>query len=211
MQLIRSQLLRSVNPAPRPDGPPLESPLMYRLSTSFPYLLARLGIRMGDLFVRVIKRDGLSLQMFRVLAALTEEGRALKLGELAALTSADLSTLSRMIGEMHRRGIVFRERPEDDQRSLRVTLTEHGRALAARYMPIAAHYEEVATSSLTASEAKALKAALMRLYDNLDQLEAEIASGEIDALLASTNPRSRKPGPGAEKQPRRKAGAQRAK
>lgn len=184
---------------------------MYRLSTSFPYLLARLGIRMGDLFVRVIKRDGLSLQMFRVLAALTEEDRALKLGELAALTSADLSTLSRMIGEMHRRGIVFRERPEDDQRSLRVTLTEHGRALAARYMPIATHYEEVATSSLTASEAKALKAALTRLYDNLDQLEAEIASGEIDALIASTDPRSRKSELDAEKQPRRKAGTRRAK
>jgi DNA-binding MarR family transcriptional regulator len=178
---------------------------MYRLSSSFPYLLARLGIRMGDLFVQVIKRDGLSLQMFRVLAALTEEDRPLKLGELAALTSADLSTLSRVIGEMHRRGIVLRERPEDDQRSLRVTLTEQGKALAARYMPVAAHYEDVATSSMTASQIKVLKVTLMRLYDNLDQLDAEIASGEIDALIPSANPGTRQRKASAKRQPRRKA------
>lgn len=160
---------------------------MYRLSQSFPYLLARLGMRMGDLLTQVVKRDGLTLQMYRVLAALSEEDRPLKLGEIAALTSADLSTLSRLIAEMHRRGIVLRERPENDQRSLSVTLTDQGRILAARYMPVAQHYEEVATSVLTAEEAEALKATMVRLYENLDQLDAELASGAIDALIASAD------------------------
>lgn len=160
---------------------------MYRLSQSFPYLLARLGMRMGDLLTQVVKRDGLTLQMYRVLAALSEEDRPLKLGEIAALTSADLSTLSRLIAEMHRRGIVLRERPENDQRSLSVTLTDQGRVLAARYMPVAQHYEEVATSILTAEEAEALKATMVRLYENLDQLDAELASGAIDALIASAD------------------------
>ncbi|GGF20259.1 hypothetical protein GCM10011611_27810 [Aliidongia dinghuensis] len=180
---------------------------MYRLSDSFPYLIARLGIRMGDLFVQVIKRDGLSLQMYRVLAALAEEARPLKLGELAALTSTDLSTLSRIVAGMHKRGVLTRQRPENDQRSLQVTLTEAGRALADRYMPVAAHYEEVVTSSLTTAEALSLKATLIQLYENLDQLEAEIARGEIDTLIQTAGkkfPASRRtsaaPEPGAEKQ-----------
>ena len=43
---------------------------MYRLSNSLPYLLARLGVRMGELFVRVVRKEGLTLPMYRVLASL---------------------------------------------------------------------------------------------------------------------------------------------
>ena len=189
------------------DGhPSVGANRVYRLSNSFPYLIARLGIRMGDLFAQVIKRDGLSLQMYRVLAALSEEGRALKLGELAALTSADLSTLSRTVAGLHKRGIVLRQRPENDQRSLQVTLTEKGQALADRYMPVAAHYEEAVTRSLTPAEAGSLKATLIQLYANLDLLETEVDSGEIDALIVAAGQKfsarssaSREPKPGAEK------------
>ncbi len=166
---------------------------MYRLSNSFPYLLARLGIRMGDLFAQVIKKEGLSLHMYRVIAGLAEEGRALKLGELASLTSVDLSTLSRIVAEMHRRGIVLRERPENDQRSLQVTLTARGEELAARYMPVAAHYEQVATNSLTAAEVSTLKATLIQLYQSLDQLEAEIRDSKIDALKVAPDQPDKKP------------------
>jgi MarR family transcriptional regulator, organic hydroperoxide resistance regulator len=159
---------------------------VYRLSNSLPYLLARLGVRMGELFVRVVRNHGLTLQMYRVLAALAEQGRPLRLGELAALTSADMSTLSRLVADMHRDGIVSRERPQNDQRSLQVALTPHGAALAARFIPIAAHYEEVATGNMTAREAAALKATLAQLYENLDRLEHEVDGGEIDRLIEST-------------------------
>lgn len=155
---------------------------MYRLSNSFPYLLARLGIRMGALFEDVVKREGLTLQMYRVLAALSEEGRPLKLVELAALTSADVSTLSRVVADMGKKGILRRERPENDQRSLQVTLTAVGEELVARYAPVAAHYEEIAISSLSPAAAEQLKTTLVQLYANLDQLEREIHDGTIDRL-----------------------------
>ena len=50
---------------------------MYRFSNSLPYLLARLGVRMGDLFSRVIRHEKLTLPMYRVLAALSEQGHPL--------------------------------------------------------------------------------------------------------------------------------------
>jgi DNA-binding MarR family transcriptional regulator len=140
---------------------------------------------MGDLFVRVVRKEGLTLPMYRVLAALAEERRPLRLGELAALTSADMSTLSRLVADMHRNGIVSRERPDHDQRSLQVTLTPRGAQIASRFMPLAAYYEEVTTGNQTPEEAAALKATLVQLYANLDRLEREVESGEIAKLIKS--------------------------
>src|ERR1700719_3082580 len=67
LQVMPMQELRSVRCMVSLDGHlPSGAKRMYRLSNSFPYLMARLGIRMGDLFVQVVKREGLSLQMYRV-------------------------------------------------------------------------------------------------------------------------------------------------
>jgi DNA-binding MarR family transcriptional regulator len=158
---------------------------MYRLSNSLPYLLARLGVRMGELFVRVARKQGLTLPMYRVLAALAEQGRPLRLGELAQLTSAEMSTLSRLVADRHRKGMDSRKRPQSDQRSLQVALTPRGAALASRYMPVVAHYEDVATGNMTASDAAALKATLVQLYENLDRLEREVETGAIAKLIGS--------------------------
>jgi len=168
---------------------------MYRLSNSLPYMLARVGIRMGDLFVKVVRKEGLTLPMYRVLAALAEQARPLRLVELSALTSADLSTLSRLVADMHKAGLVSRERPANDQRSLQVELTAEGQQLYARFMPVAAYYEEVATGDLSRKDAAALKARLGALYDNLDRIEAEIESGEIQKLINPKQERQAKERP----------------
>ena len=143
---------------------------MYRFSTSLPYLLAQLGMRMGELFSRELARDGLTLPMYRVLAALAEQGTPQRLGELAALTSVEASTLSRLLGTMQRMGLVTRDRPETNQRSLAVDLAPRGIALAARLIPRAAHYEAVATGDLSGHEAASLKAMLLRVDANLVNL-----------------------------------------
>ncbi|MFT8246219.1 MarR family winged helix-turn-helix transcriptional regulator [Roseomonas sp. BN140053] len=162
---------------------------MYRFSSSLPFLLARLGVRMGELFARELARDGLTLPMYRVLAALSDEGVPQRLGELAQRVSAELSTLSRLAMEMERRGLVTRSRPESDQRSLAVALAPRGRALAERLRPRAAHYEQVATGDLKTREAAALKATLVRVYENLDRLEREIEAAEA----ATPQPGPRRP------------------
>ncbi len=147
---------------------------MYKFSTSLPYLLAKLGVRMGELFSRELARDGLTLPMYRVLAALAEQGTPQRLGELAALTSVETSTLSRLLGQMQRMGLVTRDRPETNQRSLAVDLAPRGIALAARLIPRGAHYEKVATGDLSKNEAALLKSILRRVDANLVHLEREL-------------------------------------
>jgi MarR family transcriptional regulator, organic hydroperoxide resistance regulator len=146
---------------------------LYRLTTSFPYLLNRVGVRMGELFVRRIASYDVTLPMYRVLASLWETGDR-RLGDLAAATTVEVSTLSRLIGEMKRKGLVSRRRCADNERTVAINLTAKGRALAEELMPIAQHFEDVAVRDFSADEVARIKRALATVYSNLDTIEPEI-------------------------------------
>ena len=149
---------------------------MYKLTTSMPYLLARLGVRMGSLFSRRIAAYDLTLPMYRVLAALSERPDQ-QLGELSAMTTVELSTMSRLIGTMAARDLVSRHRPPDNERTVQINLTARGAAMADLLRKEAEHYEEVAVSSLKPKEIERLKRVLKHIYDSLDVLESELVSG----------------------------------
>jgi MarR family transcriptional regulator, organic hydroperoxide resistance regulator len=148
---------------------------LYQLTKSFPYLLNRVGVRMGELFVRRIASYGVSLPMYRVLAALWETGDQ-RLGDLAAQTTVEVSTMSRLIGEMKRKGLVSRRRCEGNERTVAINLTAKGRALAEELMPIAQHFEDVAVRDFSADEVTRIKTVLATVYSNLDAIEPEIES-----------------------------------
>ena len=153
---------------------------MYRLTNSVPYLLNRLGVRMGALFSRRIAPYGLSLPMYRVLAALSERADQ-KLGELSEMTTIDLSTMSRLIGAMVRHGWVSRVRLPNDERTVRINLTMQGKELASSLMQEAQHYEDVAISSLKSPVIAKLKSDLIQIYNALDLLEEELVEGSATA------------------------------
>src|SRR5260370_25763570 len=115
-----------------------EPKTLYRLSNSFPYLLNRVGVRMGELFSRRIAPFGVTLPMYRVMAALWEKGDQ-RLSDLATVTTAEISTLSRLVGEMKRKGLVTRSRLDGNGRTVAIKRTTKGRALAVEVRRIAVH------------------------------------------------------------------------
>lgn len=147
--------------------------MSYRLTTSFPYLARRVGIRIGELFDRRVAELGITVTMYRVLAALIERDGQ-RLGSLSAMTSVELSTLSRLVGTMSRKGLLSRKRPRGNARVVEISLTARGRELAGRLTPIAEHFENVALAGLSAKEIAALKYALDQAYTNLDRIEREV-------------------------------------
>src|SRR5882724_4788754 len=128
---------------------------------------------MGELFVQRIEPYGITLQMYRVLASLWETGNQ-RLGDLAASTTAEVSTLSRLVGAMKRKGFVTRRRREDNGRTVEINLTAKGRALAEELMPIAQHFEDVAVRDFAPDEVARIKAVLATVYSNLGTIEPEI-------------------------------------
>ncbi len=158
---------------------------MYNLSNSFPYLLNRVGVRMGELFARRIASYGVTLPMYRVMAALWEEGDQ-RLSDLAAVTTSETSTLSRLVGDLKRKGLVTRSRLEDNGRTVAINLTAKGRSLVEQLMPIAVHFEEVAVSNFSDAEVGRLKIIFREIYQSLESIEPE-----IEATKAAPQPKRR--------------------
>jgi DNA-binding MarR family transcriptional regulator len=156
-----------------------------RLDGYLPYLINRAGISMASRFGMVLRRAGVSLQDWRVLAALRERG-GLRLTELAARTSIEISTLSRLVAGMEAAGLVSRARDSDDARAIAIRLTAAGDGLAARLTPEAEQLERTALAGFSEAEATLLKTQLERLYGNLS---AEPAPEDEAADTAAGNDR----------------------
>src|SRR5690242_8583341 len=82
---------------PRPNKPANDSiSIDHDLERALPYLIARAGTRMGQAFSRELKRFDLSLTEWRICVALHHQPHQ-RLSELAAHTSTEPSTLSRVV------------------------------------------------------------------------------------------------------------------
>ena len=142
------------------------------LERAIPYLLARAGTRMGQSFSRELKQFGLSLTEWRVCVALHHQAHQ-RLSELALHTSTEASTLSRVVEGLLQRGVLVRDRSDADARALALSLTEAGRDLTLRIIPLAQLYERVSLSGLSPAQAESLRDMLRLVYDNLAVLDRE--------------------------------------
>ncbi len=147
----------------------LRMKMTYRFTSSLPYLLNRVGVRMGELFSQKLAERDLSLPMYRVLAVLRQEGPQ-RLGDLSAMVTVEMSTLSRLVTAMKKNGLLTRVRPEDNARTVSIGLTGEGERLADELMPLAAHFEDVGTNTFSEEQVAWLKKALAQIHDNLQEL-----------------------------------------
>jgi len=142
---------------------------MKELQDYLPYLLNRAGSRIATSFGEEVRPLGATLQMWRVLAALREsDGR--RMSDLSQVTSIEVSTLTRLVDGMEKKGLVIRRRKAEDGRVVTLDATPAGRKLTRKILPIAVRYEKVALQGFSAAEANTLKTALRRLFDNMDGL-----------------------------------------
>jgi DNA-binding MarR family transcriptional regulator len=72
---------------------------------------------------------------------------------------------------MESKGLVSRRRDAADARAVTLHAALAGRRLTRRLLPIAERYEAVSLRGFEAQEVEALKAALRRLYANMDALK----------------------------------------
>ena len=141
----------------------------FDLENALPYLLNRAGVHIGLAFSQEIKRYKVTLPMFRILASLVHFERQ-SLTELAEHTAVELSTLSRLVATLQRRGLVSRARSGADGRSISITLTPAGMKLARELIPVAELYERVALFNIPPQEVAILKRLLKQMYSSLRNL-----------------------------------------
>jgi DNA-binding MarR family transcriptional regulator len=103
---------------------------------------------------------GITYPQYLVLLALWERD-GVPVGALAERVRLDYGTLSPLLKRLQTAGLIRRERREDDERSVTVSLTEAGRALHDRADCIPE--EVVAATGLDAQSFEALRDTLQRL------------------------------------------------
>ena len=133
-----------------------------------PFLLARVATLMNGWHAD-FKRLGLSVLSVRVMAVLSLNGGT-TVGELAEATSIDQSTLSHILRRLERARLVEKTRQDHDNRSVRITTTPKGRALARKCHDTAVKHDEMLTRGLSTAQVRELKKALSRLYANVNSV-----------------------------------------
>jgi len=108
--------------------------------------------------------ENLSMQEWRVIAVLAEDGELTQQG-LVARTQMDKVTVSRAARALEDRGILSRKENEDDARSLRLSLTAQGRKIYVRVVPAALDLEREVVKGISAKEIADLEALLVRLEE----------------------------------------------
>ena len=136
-----------------------------QLDNYLPYLINRVGFALVENFSKTLKPHGLSIDMWRVLAALSNNGGQRQV-DLSGMTSIDVSTMSRLVSRLVRLGHVTRSRSETSNREVLVALSPKGRALVRQLIPIATRLERNACVGLTPKELDVVKRLLSRIYQN---------------------------------------------
>lgn len=130
------------------------------------YLLNRTAHLVAATFEQELKKDGISLSLWRVLTSLTHVETP-TLSELATHVGAELSYLSRVVIAAEVQGYVQRLATPGDRRSTRVSITSRGRAVFRKFSPRAQSLEDLCVSGMSAREIEALRTALRLIYDNV--------------------------------------------
>jgi MarR family transcriptional regulator, organic hydroperoxide resistance regulator len=142
---------------------------MYKLTQTLPFMLYTLSNHVSGAFAIELAEHRLTIAMYRVMAALLEREDQ-RLGELSEMIFIEITTLSRLVGSMNRRGIVSRRRQVNDERSLRINLTAEGRALLERLIPRAQYYERLLTRNLDKQNIGTLGNILSLMLLNVSEL-----------------------------------------
>jgi MarR family transcriptional regulator, organic hydroperoxide resistance regulator len=139
------------------------------LANYLPYLVNRLGSALVASFTAtVLAQHDLNIDAWRVMAVLANRGAQRQI-DLAALTSIDVSTLSRLVTRMVRIGLVTRRRSQASNREVVVELSAKGRGLVSRIIPLARRLEATAAQGIAAKEMVVVKRTLRRMFENMAQ------------------------------------------
>jgi MarR family transcriptional regulator, organic hydroperoxide resistance regulator len=164
-------------------------------SEYLPYLINRVGwLLVVDFGQNTLARHRLSIAMWRVLAVLANDGGQRQV-DVAARTSIDVSTLSRVVTRLVKMGLVTRTRSATNNREVVVRLTPKGAAVLARVIPHAIALERRAIAGVPAEDLRVVRRSLRRMYQNLASsagISERTAAPLLRGSAASAAPSSRR-------------------
>ena len=131
------------------------------------YLLAAVSHGASGQFHAHVRKQGLKVPEWRVLATLHDQDGAM-VTTLARISLLEQSRLTKIIDRMESSSLVTRRPDPADARRVRVFLTDTGRKLAERLVKDARAHEAELLQRLPSADAQALKPVLQALLKRLE-------------------------------------------
>jgi len=152
---------RRIEPPHIDDGTHLD------LEGYLPFLINRVGEALVDRFSKdALATQGLSIGMWRVLAALSEKGVQRQI-DLVTATSIEASTLSRLVTRLVRMRLVTRQRSQTSNREVLIQLTQQGARLLETLIPVAQSLHDDAIRGISRKQQALLVHLLRTMYLNV--------------------------------------------
>ena len=131
-----------------------------------PYLVYRITGQLNRKLRKGLKRSGINIARWRVLAVLKDNGR-MNIGQIVDRTIIEQPTVSRIIDQLETEGLASRETCVEDSRFVQVTLTAAGEKAFKEIYPLASRHQEQALKGFAQSEIKTLIGFLERIQNNI--------------------------------------------
>jgi DNA-binding MarR family transcriptional regulator len=166
---------------------PYYKPSNYSMKNSVGYLMRICTNRLLPQMEALFQDQELTFSQWTTLVAL-HDGRITTAGDLAHNICHDAGSLTRLIDQMEKRGLVTRARGESDRRVVTLSLTSRGRSLVEALAPKVMNFWNSLLSGFTHQEVDTLIALLTRL---VIVAEGKPRAGKPSRLLISDVPISK--------------------
>jgi DNA-binding MarR family transcriptional regulator len=145
---------------------------VFDLSEAPSHLIRRCQQFYGDLYAREAGGKELTKQQFTLLCALEQNDGATQTA-LVEITGIDRSTLAEMVRRMLEKGLLSRERTEEDQRANAVAISPSGRKALRAARNAADRAEKALLEALPLPERQKFVKALSQIAQAADALDGE--------------------------------------
>ena len=150
------------NPPGNPSGDPLGA---FTLLDQPGHLLRRCQQRSADIYAEELGAEGPTQPQFALLTAIFQHPGASQV-DLVRLTGIDRSTVAEMAARLVKRGLLRRERSDDDRRANTLAISPSGEAWLRSYLPAAQRTQQRLLEPLNETERADLIALLRRLVES---------------------------------------------
>lgn len=135
-----------------------------------PYLMYRITNQLTRRIRGRLRKSDMNITRFRVLAVLRAYGE-LSLSRIVELTVMEQPSVSRVVAQLEREGLVKRKVSTKDSRFVHASLTAAGTKAFQNIYPTAQRHQERALSGFSRKEINTLKSFLRRIQKNIEAEE----------------------------------------
>ena len=141
------------------------TPFEERLS----FMVHRLHAKLAQVAGRLLRAHDLDPVSSRILVLLLGQ-TDMRVGDLVEMLVLPQSTVSHQLQRLERAGLIERNRPAEDSRSVLVTLTARGLTVSAECDDLSRRVHKQMVEGLSPDEIETLHALLSRVFGSLDAM-----------------------------------------